>query len=172
MKGFTLVELIVTVAVLGVLALAVGASLMPNQEARLIACLDGMDAMHTLVVQTEEQSWPFTPTFEQICQLAGTRWDDHYHYVPNAEDTNNGHGNDLDICDAGNPGASSENRNCLEIKWLIVCDHNHGSLARYVGLLDGYPIYAFGDAPEDAVLMNDVLRWPYNDPNLRRWIGR
>ena len=176
-KGFTLIELVIVVAVLGILALLAMQLLNPDPEAKLIACCASASAMETLVEQAMDQTWPYTPTWEEVQKVAGSRWDEHYHYVPNSEDTNNGHGNDLDICDDGNPGASIENRDCLDIKYIIVCDHDHSRAgAGYVGVLSGHGPIVFKGDPEHR-FVGDLHYWQEirpgaKDPNLQKWIGR
>lgn len=175
-KGFTLVELIVAVAVVGILATGLYAMVAPTPEARVVACQGGLAAHEALVEQAAEQTFPYIPTWEQVQEIAGDRWDHHFHYVPNLEDTNNGHGNDLDLCDGGNPGKSIQNRDCLNIMYIIVCDHDHGGLARYGAVLSGDGPMVFGADPEHEFLRPlkffQVIHPGFKDPNLQKWVGR
>jgi len=114
-KGFSMMELVVSVATIGILVLATSSYLNTVKESRMIACTADLHTMETMVEQVYEQSRPWIPTWEEVQGLAGARWKDHYHYLPNNTDLNKGHGNDLDLCDEENPGKSLQNRNCLDI---------------------------------------------------------
>ena len=57
-----------------------------------------------------------------------------YYYLVDNDDPNNGHGNDLDQFDEGNPGNSP--RQQKDIHFVVLCQHDHGSLGWYVYLED------------------------------------
>jgi len=101
--------------------------------------------------------------------LAGNRRKPHYHYVPNNSDPNAGHGNDLDLCDEENPDASTENRDCLNIKYIWVCDHNHGEHAKYCFVDDDLNVYVVGEV---GAFNRDLIHWYGKDPHLQKWINR
>jgi hypothetical protein len=66
-----------------------------------------------------------------------------YYYFANESDADRGHGNEMDFCDEENPGQSSRNRDCTEVTFVVVCQHNHHNLANYVYIEDeGPPTYA------------------------------
>jgi prepilin-type N-terminal cleavage/methylation domain-containing protein len=177
-KGFTLIELVIVVAVLGILALLAMQLLNPKPEAELVACAANANAMRTLVEQTAEQTFPNTPTWEQIQFVAGNKWNSHYHYVWDEPDPNSGHGNDLDFCDEDNPSGSTNHvgGECYDIRWVIVCDHDHGNAdAAYVAVV-GSPTFpgtphVFGGDP-DHKFVKDLEFWEGKDPNFQKWIGR
>jgi prepilin-type N-terminal cleavage/methylation domain-containing protein len=174
-KGFTLMEVVVTLAIIGILSTGLYAMVAPTPEARVVACQGGLAAHEALVEQAAEQTFPFIPTWDEVQDIAGERWDAHYHYVPNLEDTNNGHGNDLDLCDGGNPGESLQNRTCLNIMYIIVCDHDHSDLAKYGAVLSGDGPMVFGGNPEHEFLKPlrffSVVHPNIKDPNLQKWVG-
>ena len=102
-NGFTLIEVLIVVVIVGILSMIAIRLLNPTPEARMIACCEDLKACETLVEQAAEQTFPRTPTWQEVQGIAGNRWKDHYHYVPNNSDGNAGHGNDLDLCDEENP---------------------------------------------------------------------
>jgi prepilin-type N-terminal cleavage/methylation domain-containing protein len=174
-RGFTVAEVLIVVAVVGLLTMAATQLLNPHKESRVIACAADAQAMRTIVEETYLQTFPEVPSWEQVQSIAETRWNPHYHYIPNNHDANKGHGNDLDICDEENPGKSSEQRDCLDIKYIIVCDHNHGEMARYIAVLGDHGVRAFPherDGGRDQRFLRDLMWWQGKDPNLRKWIGR
>jgi type II secretory pathway pseudopilin PulG len=102
------------------------------------------------------------------------KWKD-YWYVPNNKDFNSGHGNDLDGCDEENPGKSTPNRECIPMRFLIVCKHqSHGdqSDAKYLFITDMYPpqIVPFEEYRHTYLL--DAKWWPTEDPGFDAWIGK
>ena len=189
-NGFSLIEVVVTVFVVGLVASIAVKALNLTEEARMFACCEDFKSCETLVEQAAEQTYPRTPTWQEVQGIAGNRWKDHYHYVPNNSDANAGHGNDLDLCDEENPGASTENRDCLNIRFVIVCDHNHGELADYNAVLDGigpvvFPVVAIdskkpkkGEVKEMFQTGNgdEFLRgltyWRLANPNFTKWVSR
>jgi len=171
-NGFTLIEILIAVVIIGILAAIAIRTIAPTKEARLVACAADLDAMNSLVQQTMEQTFPYIPDWSEIQGVAEGRWNKHFHYVPNNSDANKGHGNDLDICDEENPGASAANRDCLNIKYIIVCDHDHTGVAKYNALLDGYGPIVFGGDPNHEFTRSLTFWWGEKDPNLQKWIGR
>lgn len=186
-KGFTLIEVTIVILIVGILAAAGIHFFSRSPEARMAACIADLDAMNSIVQQRAEQTFPNFPTWDEIDK---SHWKDHYHYIPNNTDANKGHGNDLDLCDEENPGASAENRSCLNINYVIVCDHNHGQLAKYNFISDGSPPVV---VPTQTILngkpkkgesrdllkrgngdafLKDLYYWQAKDPDLVKWIGR
>ena len=169
MRGFTLIECVVAIFIIGLLAAAGSTLLNTSDEARLVACAEDLRTMDTIVQQTMEQTFPYVPQWGEIDR---SHWKDEYHYILNNSDANKGHGNDLDICDEENPGKSTESRDCLNIKYIIVCDHDHKDLAKYNALLDGYGPVVFGGDPSHEFTRDLTYWWGKKDPNLKKWIGR
>jgi prepilin-type N-terminal cleavage/methylation domain-containing protein len=181
-KGFSVVELLVVVAILGIIAVIANKVINTTNETRVVACVDELWSMETIVEQVFEQTRPWTPTWEQVQEMAGNRWDPHFHYLPNNSDRNKGHGNDLDLCDEENPGASLSTRDCLNIPWVIVCDHDHKDLVAYNFAVGMDRVYSVATntpkkmkrpyVPAEPAFLHDLIFWEAADPNLRRWIGR
>ena len=121
-------------------------------------------------------------------------WKSHYHYLVNNSDPNAGHGNDLDNCDEENPGNSMENRECLEIDYIIICDHYHERAeVKYNAMIESWytpdpvaiPLNTIDNSnpsgPGKAQFvqrgnghefLKDIYYWRLKDPNWTRWIGR
>jgi len=102
------------------------------------------------------------------------KWKD-YWYVPNNKDFNKGHGNDLDGCDEENPGESIKGRECLPMRFLIVCTHEtHGdqSDAKYLFITDMYPPQIVPLEEHRHTYLLDAKWWPKKDPGFDKWIDR
>ena len=97
-----------------------------------------------------------------------------YWYIPNNKDSNSGHGNDLDGCDEENPGESLPNRECVPMKFLIVCKHtSHGDQgdAKYLFITDMYPPMIVPFEEHRHTYLLDAKWWPKEDPGWDKWIG-
>lgn len=182
MKGFSLVELVVVLALLGLVAGIVVSVVNTTNETKMVACCADLAAMNAIATQAWEQTRPLTPTWEEVEYVADGHWKEHYHYLPNNTDHNKGHGNDLDLCDEENPGKSLAQRNCLDIQWVIVCDHDHGDLAKYNFAIANDYVYSVATntpkkwkrpyVPAEPAFLHDLTWWEHPDPNLPKWIGR
>jgi prepilin-type N-terminal cleavage/methylation domain-containing protein len=155
--GFTFMELIVAVWLIGVLSvLALGILNGRIEKAKLARCfVDIRSIQSTVWTMSDGITWPEYGTFWESA-WSGKR-PGPYHYFPNNIDRNSGHGNDLDICDEENPGKSESNRDCKDIEFVIVCQHNHRQLANYVYIEDEGPPTIAGWSSE-------------NNPGYDRWI--
>jgi prepilin-type N-terminal cleavage/methylation domain-containing protein len=175
-RGFSLVEVLICAAIIGLLMVMFQHFLDVRKEATLIACAAEADAMKSLVEQTYEQTWPMTPNWHQVKFIAGKRWNDHYHYIPNNYDPNSGHGNDLDFCDEDNPAAQKHGYKhtvCFDIEYVIVCDHDHGELVKYVAAVDDLGVRAFPherDGGRDLPFLRDLAWWRGKDPNYQKFV--
>jgi len=156
-SGFTFMELIVAVWLIGVLTvLALGILNGRIEKAKLARCfVDIRSIQSTVWSMSDGISWPEYATFWDYA-WAGKK-PGPYYYFPNNIDHNRGHGNDLDICDEENPGNSGSNRDCKDIEFVIVCQHDHRQLANYVYIEDEGPPTIAGWSRE-------------SDPGYDRWI--
>jgi prepilin-type N-terminal cleavage/methylation domain-containing protein len=198
-NGFTLVEIVVAVFIIGLIATIGIKVLNPTPEAKVIACQAEMLAYYESIESMRENG-P-APTWEQVQNELGSRWKDHYHYIVNNSDANKGHGNDIDFCDEENPGQSLANRECLNLKYIILCDHDH-SLAgiKYNAMVESWEtpspfavpldpinpgdngkgkgkkkVVERGDVLQQGnnhVFLRDIFYWTRKDPNWQRWINR
>jgi type II secretory pathway pseudopilin PulG len=156
-SGFTFLELVVAVWLIGILTiLALGILNGRIEKAKLARCfVDIRSIQSTVWSLSDGVSWPEYATFWDYA-WAGKR-PGPYYYFPNNIDHNAGHGNDLDICDEENPGKSKDNRDCKDIEFVIVCQHDHRQLANYVYIEDEGPPTIAGWSKE-------------TNPGYDRWI--
>jgi prepilin-type N-terminal cleavage/methylation domain-containing protein len=177
-NGITLVEILIALAIIGLVAALATSIMNPTEEAGMIACAANAQAMRSFVEQTRNVTFPLTPNWEQVKFVAGNGWNSHYHYIPNNYDKNSGHGNDLDFCDEDNPAGQKfgyKHTECYDIDYVIVCDHDHGTMAKYVAVLDDYGVRAFPnerDGGGDQPYLHDLSWWRGKDPNFIKWINR
>ena len=174
-KGFSLVELIITIAVIGLISVIFISKIIGAQDvATTVKCLADMEAFAAEVDSLVLTGPP--PTQKQIgdhVDWAGRY--KNYWYMPNSKDFNSGHGNDLDGCDNDNPGASLPGRTCIPMRFVIICQHTtHGnnSDAKYCFKVDGMPpqIVPFNEVRH--TYLQDAKWYPGKDPGFDRWIGQ
>lgn len=158
-NGFTLVEILVAVAIIAILVMAVSFALSTIRETKVVACLADIESMNAMSEQLYEQCRPDPPTIEEMEDFVGAKNNGHYFYTPNNSDANNGHGNDIDFCDEENPGESTENRDCLDIDWIWVCDHDHGDLVKFNFAVDGPLTYAMLIDGTKPPFLKDIREW-------------
>jgi prepilin-type N-terminal cleavage/methylation domain-containing protein len=174
-NGFTLVEILIGLMVIGVLSVIVVGKINGAQSAATtLKCYATIEAFASDVDALAPSGPP--PTQEQVRQhidWAG-RYKD-YWYIPNNSDFNNGHGNDLDGCDEENPGNSLPGRECIPMRFLIVCMHEtHGnnSDAKYIFHIGGgLPPQIVAYEEFQHTYLQDAKWWPRDDPHFDRWIG-
>ena len=175
-KGFTLIEILIAIVLIGIVSVIVIGKIMGAQDAATtVACLGNIDAFAT-EINLLSLTGP-APTQAQVREKI--KWEngryDNYWYIPNNSDSNSGHGNDLDGCDEENPGKSLPGRECIPMRFLIVCTHTtHGnnSDAKYV-------FHTGGGMPPQIVAHNefrhtylqDAKWWPREDPGFDNWIN-
>ena len=174
-NGFTVVEIIIGVAVIGVLSVIVALKVVGVQDAATtVQCLATLDAFASEVDLLKPRgSAPTQKEVREHIDWTGIYKD--YWYIPNNSDFNKGHGNDLDGCDEENPGQSLPGRDCVPMRFLIICTHEtHGnnSDAKYCFHIGG------GKPPQIVAYdefrhtyLQDAKWWPGKDPGWDKWIG-
>jgi type II secretory pathway pseudopilin PulG len=153
--GYTLVELLIVGWIIGILSvISLGIMNGRFEKAKLAVCLSDMRSIHS-TVWTHSDGVEF-PLQKDLWDVAwGGKKPGPYHYLTDAEDPNAGHGNDLDSFDEQNPGNAP--RTAKDIKWVLVCEHDHRTLCRYVYMEDLSPPI--------------VVRWgDRDDPKYHRFI--
>jgi type II secretory pathway pseudopilin PulG len=143
-NGFTLTEVTVLVFMLGIVTVIVTQSVLNSIErARLVKCMAELRGIQAAIIMDSDRSRHF--------EDPATFWATHFHgkkpgpyYYLLDGDPNKGHGNDLDGIDEENPGNSAENRDREDIKFVVLCQHNHKHLGSYVYCVDGEPPVVVG----------------------------
>ena len=175
-RGFSVLEVVIVVMFIGLL----GSILIPkfmgiSQAATTVKCAANLLSFASEIeflslegpaptqaeVEARDIGWP-----------NGKRKD--YWYIPNNADSNSGHGNDLDGCDEDNPGESLPNRECVPMKFLIICKHtSHGDQgdAKYLFITDAYPPMIVPFEEHRHTYLLDAKWWPKEDPGWDQWIG-
>jgi hypothetical protein len=112
------------------------------EKARLARCTNELRSIQSTVwTHSDGVTWPARATFwEEAWQ---GKKPGPYFYFANESDANRGHGNDWDFCDEENPGRSGSRRDCHDITFVVLCQHNHRHLVNYVYIEDeGPPMFA------------------------------
>ncbi len=138
-RGLTLTELAVAMMIISILSV-IGIGLLNGriEKARLARCHCELRSIQSTVwMLSDGITWPERATFWERA-WAGKR-PGPYYYIANESDANKGHGNDMDFCDEENPGNSGSNRDCKDIRFVVLCQHNHRQLANYVYIEDEGP---------------------------------
>jgi prepilin-type N-terminal cleavage/methylation domain-containing protein len=155
--GFTLSEILIVVMLIGILStIVMGVMDGRIEQARMARCMNELRSIQSTVITHSGGGWPLPDpvTFWDVA-WAGIKPGPYFYMVDG--DPNRGHGNDLDGIDEENRGRSSENRNRRDIHFVIMCQHDHGSLGWYVYLEDeGSPIVATRD---DNPGYHRFIRW-------------
>jgi prepilin-type N-terminal cleavage/methylation domain-containing protein len=154
-RGFTVLELLIVVAILGILALiAIPYFDGRVEKAKLARCMNDLRSVQSTIF-THSDGWelPRPSTFWDVA-WSGKK-PGPYAYMVDSEDLNAGHGNDLDQFDEQNPGKAPRTRR--NIRFALLCEHDHGELGWYVYIEDeGPPLVATYD----------------NNPGYHRFLGR
>jgi hypothetical protein len=141
----------------GILATIGGSNFLDYRErARLARCMVEIRGIQAAIIMDSDRGRHFMDP--------ATFWSTHYHgkkpgpyYYLLDGDPNKGHGNDLDGIDEENPGASAANRDRRDIKFVVLCQHNHRHLAQYVYCEDAEPPVIVGG--EDGAPDPDYTRF-------------
>jgi type II secretory pathway pseudopilin PulG len=175
-QGFSVLEAVIAVMVIGlIITILIPRFVGVNQAATTVKCAANLLAFAEQI----EIIWLENPApSQEELKAKGIGWPDgrfrDYWYIPNNIDANSGHGNDLDGCDEENPGVSSKNRDCIPMKFVIVCKHtSHGneSDAKYLFITDMYPPMIVPYEEHRHTYLQDAKWWPKADPGFDQWIG-
>lgn len=136
--GFSLTELMVVANILGLLA-SIMTPVMIDQieKARLARCIAEMHGIQNAIFlrTTPGTVFPQPSEFWEATFPGATRG--LYYYLLDGGDFDNGHGNEIDGFDEENPGNNPPD--VIDIQFVILCQHNHGRLCKYVYLEDMMP---------------------------------
>ena len=152
----TLIELVVTLWIISILSVIfLGIANGRIEKARLVKCMTDMRSIQSVIWANSDGM-----EFPNMYDFWGKIWKGArpgpYFYMTDAEDPNCGHGNDLDGFVEQNPGKSK--RTAKDLKFVIVCQHDHGNLCKYVYIEDEGP-------PQLAM-------WDGKDPNYPRFLNK
>jgi hypothetical protein len=137
--GMSLCEIVVCLVIIAILAvITLGLVNDKIEKAKLAQCFVNIRSIQSKVWSLSDGTeWPEPATFWDFA-WAGKK-PGPYYYFANTSDANRGHGNDWDFCDEENPGKSAQNRECKDIRFVILCQHHHHNLANYVYIEDEGP---------------------------------
>jgi prepilin-type N-terminal cleavage/methylation domain-containing protein len=141
-RGYTVIELIVVVWIIGMLSVIMLGTVNGRiEKARMARCMSDLRSIQsTAWSHSDGVSFLGPRTFWNVA-WAGKK-PGPYYYLPDNEDPNAGHGNDIDGFDEINPGDAP--REDKDLKFLIVCQHDHRMLAKYLYIEDeGPPTIAY-----------------------------
>ena len=159
--GISLVEVIGVVFLISVLSIiGVNLAIDYREKARLVKCMTEIRGIQAAVFNMGDGRYIPTPS-----QFWKSTWPDGrkhgpYYYLTDGDPTK-GHGNDLDGVDEENPGKSDPDKK--DIKFVILCQHDHGDLADFVYLTDEEPpiIAKNGDDHPDY---ERFIKWEFGGP--------
>lgn len=160
--GFTLTEAIVAAYIVGLLSAVVSTGFVDKREkARLARCMVEQRGIQSAIYtySPDGMTQPDPEDFWPMAYPSGRPGP--YFYLLDG-DPNKGHGNDLDGVDEENPGKSGDNRDKIDIRFAIICQHDHGKLGDYVYVTDVGP-------PQIATKDNDpgydrFIKWEFGGP--------
>jgi prepilin-type N-terminal cleavage/methylation domain-containing protein len=136
--GFTLTELLVVVAIIGILAAIMVPTLLDKiHKARLARCMVELRGIQAGLYIVAEPGITFPDPLAFWASVFPDARPGPYYYLSDAEDPNAGHGNDLDGYDEQNP--SGQDRDAVDIKFVLICQHDHAHLCKYVYIEDEGP---------------------------------
>lgn len=134
--GYTLAEIMVVLMIISILSvLALGVIDGRIEKARLARCMIELRSIQSTIFTHSGGGWPLPdPANFWDIAWAGIKPGPYYYLVDG--DPNKGHGNDIDGIDEDNPGKSGDNRGKRDVEFVVVCQHDHGSLGWYVYVED------------------------------------
>ncbi len=163
--GFTLTEILVAMVIATIL-LTIGVRLFQNQreKAELVKCMAEVRGIQAAVFSMGDGRYIPKPQYFWDNTWPEGRKHGPYYYIVDG-DPNKGHGNDLDGVDEENPGASDPDKK--DIKFVIFCEHDHGSLGKYVYLTDEEPPTIVRSDDEDPNYTR-FIKWEFGGPGAGR----
>jgi type II secretory pathway pseudopilin PulG len=136
-RGYTVLEMIVAVWFIGLLTVvALGTVNGRIEKARLAKCMTDLRSIQSTAWANSDGVRFLGPNEFWDVAWAGKK-PGPYYYLPDNEDPNAGHGNDIDSFDEINPGSAP--REDKDLKFVILCQHDHRQLANYVYIEDEGP---------------------------------
>lgn len=163
--GFTLTEIIVALVIASLL-MTIAVRLFQNQreKTQLVKCMAEIRGIQAAVMMIGDGRYIPDPQYFWDNTWPDGRKHGPYYYIVDG-DPNNGHGNDLDGVDEENPGASDPDKK--DIKFVIFCEHDHGSLGKYVYLTDEEPPTIVHGADDDPDYSR-FIKWEFGGPGAGR----
>jgi hypothetical protein len=147
------------VSILAVLALGIVDGRI--EKARLARCMIELRTIQSTVFAHSGGGWPL-PDQSTFWDVAWSGIKPGPYWYMTDGDPNNGHGNDLDGIDEDNPGKSGENQDARDIQFVVICQHDHGSLGWYVYVEDqDWPMIA---TAKDNPGYHRFIKWVDNPP--------
>ncbi len=138
--GMTLIELVVSLWIISILSIMALSMLNGRiEKARLARCMTDLRSVQSTAWAHSDGMQFLAPKDFWNVAWAGKQPGPYYYFTADF-DHNAGHGNDVvDLCDPDNPGKSKASRECRDVKFFILCQHDHGLLAKYVYVEDEGP---------------------------------
>ena len=162
--GLTLVELLAILFLVTLLA-TIGLNEFQNyrERTRLVKCMAEIRGIQAAVYNMGDgRLIPDPKTFWERTWPDGRKHGPYFYIIDG--DPNEGHGNDLDGVDETNPGSSDPDEE--DIKFVILCDHDHGELGKYVYLTDeGPPVVVHGDGDDPGY--ERFIKWEFGGPGAK-----
>jgi type II secretory pathway pseudopilin PulG len=153
-SGLTLLEMIVTLWLISMLSVIMLATVNGRiEKARLAKCMTDLRSIQSTAYAHSDGVHFLGPKDFWKIAWAGKK-PGPYFYLPDNEDPNAGHGNDIDSFDEINPGAAP--REDKDLKFVVICQHDHGLLADYVYVEDEGP--------------PTMAQWGPTNPNYDRFL--
>ncbi len=153
-RGYTVIELVIVLWFISVLSiLALGLANGRIEKARLAKCMVDLRSIQSTAWAHSDGTRFLGPNEFWDVAWAGKK-PGPYYYLPDNEDPNAGHGNDIDTYDEQNPGKAQ--RTDKDLKFIALCQHDHRNLAKYVFVEDEGP--------------PTIALWGNNDPHYDRFV--
>ena len=139
--GFSLTELLVVVFIIGLLsAIAISKILDSLEKGRLARCKSELRGIQEEVWDAYVDNGTFLdPTSYWEIKWGGKKPGPYFYLVDTDPDVEKGAGTDLDGVAEAKSGESGGADNKKDVKFVVLCQHDHKQLADYVYLVDDGP---------------------------------